>query len=94
MKEGDRQAPEGFYPLYPNQMNPNSSYYLAINTGYPNTYDKANGRTGTHLMIHGACSSAGCYSMTNEQIIEIFALAATRSRAARKACSFRPFPSA
>ncbi len=22
MKEGDRQAPEGFYPLYPHQMNP------------------------------------------------------------------------
>ena len=33
VKEGDRQAPEGFYPLYPHQMNPMSSYYLAINTG-------------------------------------------------------------
>ena len=75
VKEGDRQAPEGFYPLFPHQMNPNSNYYLAINTGYPNAFDKANGRQGTHLMIHGACSSSGCYSMTDEQMIEIFALA-------------------
>ncbi|MET0358691.1 MAG: murein L,D-transpeptidase family protein, partial [Pararhizobium sp.] len=72
---GDRQAPEGYYPLAPGQMNPNSSYYLAINTGFPNQFDRANGRFGTNLMIHGACSSSGCYSMTDEQMQEIFALA-------------------
>lgn len=92
VKEGDRQAPEGFYPLYPHQMNPNSSYYLAINTGYPNTYDKANGRTGTHLMIHGACSSAGCYSMTNEQIIEIFALARDAFKGGQESVQLQAFP--
>src|SRR5439155_1199725 len=27
------------------------------------------------LMIHGDCSSAGCYAMTDEQIAEIYALA-------------------
>jgi murein L,D-transpeptidase YafK len=75
VKEGDRQAPEGYYPLAPGQLNPNSSYYLAINTGFPNQYDRANGRFGTNLMIHGACSSSGCYSMTDEQMQEIFALA-------------------
>jgi hypothetical protein len=56
-------------------MNPNSSYYLAINIGFPNAYDSANGRTGQFLMIHGDCSSAGCYAMTDEQIAEIYALA-------------------
>ncbi|MEJ6785132.1 murein L,D-transpeptidase family protein [Aminobacter sp. Piv2-1] len=71
--EGDRQAPEGFYSVRPAQMNPNSSYYLSFNIGYPNAYDRANGRTGTNLMVHGACSSAGCYSMTNEQIDDIYA---------------------
>jgi murein L,D-transpeptidase YafK len=71
IKAGDRQAPEGFYTITPGLMNPNSSQYLAINTGYPNAYDRANGLTGAFLMIHGGCSSAGCYAMTDEQIAEI-----------------------
>ena len=75
IKQGDRQAPEGFYTITPGLMNPNSSYYLAINIGFPNAYDNANGRTGQFLMIHGDCSSAGCYAMTDEQIAEIYALA-------------------
>ena len=75
IKTGDRQAPEGIYTITPGLMNPNSSYYLAINTGFPNAYDRANGRTGAFLMIHGDCSSAGCYAMTDEQIAEIYALA-------------------
>jgi murein L,D-transpeptidase YafK len=75
IKTGDRQAPEGFYTITPGLMNPNSSHYLAINTGFPNAYDRANGRTGSFLMIHGGCSSAGCYAMTDEQIAEIYALA-------------------
>jgi hypothetical protein len=45
VKDGDRQAPEGFYPITPGLMNPNSNYYLAINTGFPNAYDKANNRS-------------------------------------------------
>jgi murein L,D-transpeptidase YafK len=75
IKTGDRQAPEGIYTITPGLMNPNSSYYLAINTGFPNAYDRANGRTGAFLMIHGDCSSAGCYAMTDEQIAEIYTLA-------------------
>src|SRR6185312_1162496 len=75
VKEGDRQAPEGFYPITPGLMNPNSNYYLAINTGFPNVYDKANNRHGAFLMIHGDCSSRGCYAMTDEQIGEIYSLA-------------------
>ena len=74
IKEGDRQAPEGFYTITPGQMNPNSNYYLAFNMGFPNAYDRAWGRTGAHLMVHGDCSSSGCYAMTDEQIQEIFAL--------------------
>ena len=73
--EGDRQAPEGFYTVRPGQMNPNSSYHLSFNIGYPNAYDRANGRTGSNLMVHGACSSSGCYSMTDGQMEQIFAFA-------------------
>jgi murein L,D-transpeptidase YafK len=75
LHEGDRQTPEGFYTVTPAQMNPNSNYYLAINIGFPNSFDKANRRDGTFLMIHGDCSSSGCYAMTDEQIGEIYALA-------------------
>ncbi len=74
VKEGDRQAPEGFYAITPAQMNPTSAYYLSFNMGYPNAYDKAWGRSGSQLMVHGDCSSRGCYAMTDEQISEIYAL--------------------
>jgi murein L,D-transpeptidase YafK len=74
VKEGDRQAPEGFYNITPGLMNPNSQYYLAFNLGYPNAFDRAHDRTGAHLMVHGDCSSRGCYAMTDEQISEIFAM--------------------
>src|ERR1700687_433040 len=73
-REGDRQAPEGFYTITPELMNPNSNYYLAINIGFPNTFDKANDRDGTFLMIHGDCWSSGCYAMTDEQMGEIYSL--------------------
>jgi murein L,D-transpeptidase YafK len=75
LHEGDRQAPEGFYTITPELMNPNSNYYLAINTGFPNSFDKANDRDGDFLMIHGDCSSSGCYAMTDEQMAEIYSLA-------------------
>ncbi|WP_371347420.1 L,D-transpeptidase family protein [Ancylobacter sp. IITR112] len=74
VREGDRQAPEGFYAITPGQMNPNSSYYLAFDLGFPNAYDRAWGRSGSNLMVHGDCSSRGCYAMTDEQVQEIFAL--------------------
>ena len=74
-QEGDRQAPEGFYTITPDLMNPHSNYHLAINTGFPNAYDRANGRSGSSLMIHGDCASVGCYAMTDEQITEIYSLA-------------------
>ncbi|MCM2402422.1 murein L,D-transpeptidase [Rhizobium sp. S153] len=92
IKEGDRQAPEGFYPLSPQHLNPNSKYYLAINTGFPNRYDSANGRNGTNLMIHGACSSAGCYSMTDEQILEIYAFARDAFKGGQQTIQLQAFP--
>lgn len=72
--EGDRQSPEGFYTITPGLLNPNSNYYLAFNTGFPNKFDRAWGRTGSDLMVHGDCSSRGCYSMTDESIAEIYAI--------------------
>ena len=92
IKQGDRQAPEGFYTITPGLMNPNSNYYLAINTGFPNAYDRANERTGNFLMIHGDCSSAGCYAMTDEQIQEIYALARESFFGGQRAFQIQAYP--
>jgi murein L,D-transpeptidase YafK len=75
LKYGDRQAPEGFYAITREQMNPDSKFHLALNLGYPNAYDKAHRRTGDFLMIHGKCKSAGCYAMTDALIEEIYGIA-------------------
>jgi murein L,D-transpeptidase YafK len=73
--QGDGFAPEGFYYVGPQQLNPWSRYHLAINLGYPNAYDRYHGHTGDALMIHGACVSIGCFAMTDRAIERIYALA-------------------
>ncbi len=92
IKEGDRQAPEGFYTVTPAQMNPRSSYHLSFNIGFPNAYDRAHERTGSHLMVHGACSSAGCYSMEDEQIQEIYTLARLAFQGGQRSFQVQAYP--
>lgn len=92
IKEGDRQAPEGFYSISPAQMNPQSSFYLSFNTGYPNAFDKALGRTGSQLMVHGDCSSRGCYAMTDEQIAEIYSLGRESFFGGQRAFQLQAYP--
>ena len=92
VREGDRQAPEGFYTITPAQMNPNSQFYLSFNMGFPNAYDKAWGRTGAHLMVHGDCSSRGCYAMTDDQIGEIYALARESFFGGQRAFQVQAYP--
>jgi murein L,D-transpeptidase YafK len=75
LKEGDRQSPEGFYFVKAGSMNPWSKFHLSFNLGFPNAYDRAHGRTGSALMVHGACVSIGCYAMTDSYIEEIYTLA-------------------
>ncbi|MGY4341457.1 murein L,D-transpeptidase YafK [Bradyrhizobium sp. LM2.9] len=92
VREGDRQAPEGFYSINPGQMNPQSAYYLSFNTGFPNAFDRALGRTGSQLMVHGDCSSRGCYAMTDEQIAEIYSLGRESFFGGQKAFQFQAYP--
>jgi murein L,D-transpeptidase YafK len=91
-REGDMQAPEGFYAIEPGQMNPNSHYYLSFNVGYPNPYDRAYGRTGGNVMVHGVCSSAGCFSMTDEQINDIYAIARDAFRGGQREIQLQSYP--
>jgi murein L,D-transpeptidase YafK len=91
-KEGDRQSPEGFYTITPGLMNPRSSYYLSFNTGFPNKFDRVHGRTGSDLMVHGDCSSRGCYAMTDEGIAEIYALARETFKGGNPSFQLQIFP--
>ena len=74
LAEGDGQVPEGFYFVPPSAMKPDSTFHLAFNVGYPNAYDRAHGRSGTFIMIHGNCVSIGCLAMTDPKIEEIYTL--------------------
>lgn len=92
VREGDRQVPEGFYGVTPAQMNPNSSYYLSFNVGYPNALDRSLGHTGGAIMVHGICSSAGCYSMTDAQIAEIYAIARESFAGGQRSIQMQSYP--
>ena len=74
-REGDLQAPEGFYSVRADQLNPNSQFHRSFNLGFPNLLDQQHGRTGSYLMIHGDCVSVGCYAMTDPGIDVIYTLA-------------------
>ncbi|MBU2581342.1 MAG: murein L,D-transpeptidase [Alphaproteobacteria bacterium] len=74
LKQGDHQSPEGIYTVTRSQLNPNSRWHRSFNLGFPNLYDRSHGRTGSFLMVHGGCSSIGCYAMTNQVVDEIWKL--------------------
>ncbi|MEZ5816863.1 MAG: murein L,D-transpeptidase family protein [Hyphomicrobiaceae bacterium] len=83
LKEGDGQSPEGFYRVSLASLNPKSSYHLSFNLGFPNAFDRAHGRTGSFLMVHGRCVSIGCYAMTDPTIEEIYVMVEASLQGAR-----------
>ncbi len=91
-REGDRQVPEGFYNITPGAMNPNSNFYLSFNVGYPNTFDRQLGRTGSLIMVHGDCSSMGCFAMTDNQIADIYGLTREAFAGGQKQIQFQSYP--
>lgn len=92
VNQGDRQAPEGFYLVSAAQMNPTSKYHLAFNIGFPNAYDRAYGRTGADIMVHGDCKSAGCYAMTDGVVEEIYILAREALAGGQQAFQVQAYP--
>lgn len=91
-RQGDNQAPEGFYRVTRAQLNPTSRFHLALNLGYPNTYDRAHGRTGDFLMVHGNCVSIGCYAMGDAAIEEIYTLVDAALAGGQAAVEVHAFP--
>ena len=91
-KIGDRQAPEGFYQVNMGLLNPKSQYYLSFNLGYPNRLEDALGYTGEALMVHGACSSSGCYAMTDQQMAELYPIILKAMKSGQRSFQVQAFP--
>ncbi|MGF1457367.1 MAG: murein L,D-transpeptidase family protein [Alphaproteobacteria bacterium] len=92
LREGDRQSPEGFYTVRSDQLNPHSKFHLSFDLGFPNAYDRAHGRTGNLLMVHGSCVSQGCFAMTDARMEEIYSLAAAALRGGQDGVPVHIFP--
>jgi murein L,D-transpeptidase YafK len=92
LREGDRQAPEGFYEVGFDQLNPYSRHHLAMNIGFPNRFDRAHGRTGSFLMIHGGCASIGCYAMTDAAVDDIYRLVESALNGGQRRVPVHIFP--
>lgn len=92
LREGDRQSPEGFYRVGKLQLNPASRHHLSFNLGFPNAYDRQLGRTGSALMVHGGCSSIGCYAITDAKVDEVYAMVEAALDAGQEAIDVHAFP--
>lgn len=92
LRQGDGQAPEGFYTVDATALNPDSKYHRSFNLGFPNAFDRAHDRTGSFLMVHGNCLSIGCYAMTDPVIDEIWALVTAALQAGQKRFQVQVFP--
>lgn len=90
--QGDLKSPEGFYKATLSGLNPNSRFYQSINVGYPNAYDRYRGYDGNYLMIHGECTSVGCYAMTNQYIEEIYSYVEASLRNGQSAVDINIYP--
>jgi murein L,D-transpeptidase YafK len=89
---GDKMSPEGFYAVTPGALKPDSKYHLAFNIGYPNALDRALGRTGDFIMVHGNCVSVGCFAMSDALIEEIYAFVRDALAAGEPSVPVHVFP--
>jgi murein L,D-transpeptidase YafK len=93
LKEGDKQAPEGFYTVTMEQsFHTGTRWPKSLNIGYPNPFDKVNLRSGSHILIHGGCASIGCFAMTNAVSLEVHKLATNALEAGQPHIPVHVFP--
>jgi len=91
--EGDYQVPDGFY--YINEFNPRSSYHLSLGLNYPNPSDRVLSdafKPGGDIYIHGSCVTVGCIPVNDQQIEEIYILAAHAKNAGQDFIPVHIFP--
>jgi murein L,D-transpeptidase YafK len=92
LREGDRQTPEGFYTITSRQLHLAGRWPRSLNLGFPNVLDKAQARHGSFILVHGGCSSTGCFAMTNPVSDEIYSLTAAALRAGQEHVPVHVFP--
>jgi len=92
LREGDKQTPEGFYTITNRQLRHLGRWPRAINLGYPNAFDRAHNRNGSYILMHGGCSSVGCFAMTNPVMSEIYGLAKAAIRDGQRHVPVHVFP--
>lgn len=91
--EGDYQVPEGFY--YINEFRPNSNYHLALGVNYPNASDRIlsdSFKPGSAIYVHGSCVTVGCIPITDEQIEDLYIIAASVHSAGQDFIPIHVFP--
>jgi murein L,D-transpeptidase YafK len=92
LTEGDKQSPEGLYVIGSRQMRQSARWRRSMDLGFPNTFDRGLKRTGSDLLIHGGCTSEGCYAMTDPVIDEIFWLSDAALDEGQKRIQVHAFP--
>lgn len=92
LKEGDKQTPEGFYTITSRQLRHLGRWPRAINLGFPNAFDRAHDRDGSYILMHGGCSSVGCFAMTNPVISEIYGLTKAALNGGQRYVPMHVFP--
>lgn len=92
ISEGDRQSPEGFYSVGAGQLHKRGRWPRSLDVGYPNTFDRAHERTGSYILVHGGCTTTGCYAMTNPIMEEIYALSEAAIRGGQQRIPVHVFP--
>jgi murein L,D-transpeptidase YafK len=93
LREGDRQAPEGFYTVTLPQANPNGPRWpRSLDIGFPNSFDTLHARNGSAILIHGGCASIGCFAMTNGVNKELHTLAMRALDAGQSYLPIQVFP--
>jgi murein L,D-transpeptidase YafK len=80
LREGDRQAPEGFYAMTDEHLHHGGRWPRSLNIGYPNVFDRGNGRSGSAILVHGGCDSIGCFAMTDAVNAELYDLVSASLR--------------
>ena len=91
-REGDRQAPEGFYSVGIEQLHLKGRQPRSLDLGFPNALDRTHARTGSYILLHGGCKSIGCYAMTNPVMEEIYALSEQALRQGQERIQVHVFP--
>lgn len=92
LAEGDRQSPEGVYFITGGDLRVNARWHRAMNVGFPNARDRALGLTGSGILIHGKCSSIGCFALTDDIVEDVYDVVESALEAGQPRVGVHVFP--